>query len=517
MTSADVAPGTGMTYADVAPGTGVMSGVGVALGAGVATDAPPRLESADSAVTALTVASYQDRMTAGSVSARPRISATTATASGPARPRRSSAWPSARIRATRRTAVATANDSSTALASAPRNAWVNGSRWRRCAAPSSESIDGPTTRAVENRGSSTVNVSLSRITRDARSCRVTSQPPRAGSQETGSCSRSRRSSGCGSPSSSATVAAAPNGNRPRSPPPPAPAPALAPVPFPAVAASSSAPAAASARDPAPMPAPAAGSILPGARREGLPSGTAAAQDPGGREIAVVDDDVRQGPRADLGQVDQLGGVVAVAMQPGRRGGAFRGRVARDAAAQGQRGIHVEPDPVVPEVVVLRAEREYRVDDQHRAIRGTDHLVPVVLASQRVAPAEHDRTGPAGACRAEQQVPGRAEVVGVAVVALAADPVVAKLAGLPPRVLEVVKRGAQGGAAQDPQRGGELMPEACLARRGHAVDRDAVPARAQQRYLAGHIIDEFRPGSRGRRRDRLPPGGDRLKSLHLPTI
>src|SRR5450755_204610 len=309
MTSADVARGTGMTSADVAPGTWVMSGAGVALGAGVATDAPPRPESADSAVTALTMASYQDRMTPGSVSARPRTSATTATASGPARLRRNSAWPSARIRAASRTAVVTANDSSNALACAPWNAWVNGSRWRRCAAPSSESIDGPTTRAVENRGSSTVNVSLSRITRDARSCRVTSQPPRAGSQETGSCSRSRRSSGWGSPSSSATVAAAPSGNPAR--PPRAPAPASAPTP-----------AAASAL------APAAGSILPGARREGLPSGTAA-QDPGVREIAVVDGDVRQGLRADLGQVDQLGGVIAVAVQPGRRRGALHGRVTRD--------------------------------------------------------------------------------------------------------------------------------------------------------------------------------------------
>ena len=179
------------------------------------TAASPRPESADSAVTALTMASYQDRMTPGSVSVRPRTSATTATASGPARLRRSSARPSGRIPATRRPAVATAKDSSEALASAPRNAWVNGSRWRRCAAPSSDSIDGPTTRAVENRGSSTVNVLLSRITRNARSWRVTSQPPRAGSQETGSRSRSRRSSTCGSPSRSATVTAAPSGNRPR--------------------------------------------------------------------------------------------------------------------------------------------------------------------------------------------------------------------------------------------------------------------------------------------------------------
>ena len=68
--------------------------------------------------------------------------------------------------------------------------------------PSSVSMLGPTTCPVEKRGSSTVNVSGSRITCMARSRRVTSQPSSAGSHETGSCSRRRASTGCGSASSS---------------------------------------------------------------------------------------------------------------------------------------------------------------------------------------------------------------------------------------------------------------------------------------------------------------------------
>ena len=244
------------------PPAGVAPGTEVAL-------------AADSAVTALTMASYQDRITAGSVSARPSTSATTATASGPARLRRSSALPSARIPATRRPAVAPAKDSSRALASAPRNAWVNGSRWRRCAAPSSESIDGPTTRAVENRGSSTVNVSLSLITRNARSWRVTSQPPSTGSQETGSSCRSRRSSTCGLPSSSAIVAEAPSGNRLRlSPASLLPGEAMPGGPMPGGPMPGEA-----------MPAgPRPGGPMPGAWCGGSRSGTAVAEDPWARRL-----------------------------------------------------------------------------------------------------------------------------------------------------------------------------------------------------------------------------------------
>ena len=60
---------------------------------------------------------------------------------------------------------------------------------------------GPITWAVEKRGSSTVNVRSSRIAARTRSCRVTSQPSRHGSHDTGSCSRSRAWTGCGSRSS----------------------------------------------------------------------------------------------------------------------------------------------------------------------------------------------------------------------------------------------------------------------------------------------------------------------------
>src|SRR5437763_12905805 len=70
---------------------------------------------------------------------------------------------------------------------------------------------GPTTRPVEKRGSSTVNVSASRMTASATSRRVTSQPASAGAHDTGSRSRSRARTGCGSSSSSASVTAAPSG------------------------------------------------------------------------------------------------------------------------------------------------------------------------------------------------------------------------------------------------------------------------------------------------------------------
>ena len=161
-----------------------------------------------------TIAAYQPSTVAGSVSPRPSASATTATASGPARPRRRSAAPSGRMAATRRSACATTNPASRAWIPARPKPLVKGPRWRPCAAPSRDSMLGPTTRAVENLGSSTVKAALSRMTATARSCRVTSQPVRAGSQETGSVSRRRASQGCGSWSRSARVMAAPSGNRP---------------------------------------------------------------------------------------------------------------------------------------------------------------------------------------------------------------------------------------------------------------------------------------------------------------
>ena len=62
-----------------------------------------------------------------------------------------------------------------------------------CGKSSTLRMLAPTTCAVENLGSSTVNLTSSRITETARSCRVTSQPSTAGSHDTGSCSRSRAS------------------------------------------------------------------------------------------------------------------------------------------------------------------------------------------------------------------------------------------------------------------------------------------------------------------------------------
>ena len=97
------------------------------------------------------------------------------------------------------------NESSLAWISSDRNGRVNGARWRACRAPSSESMLGPTTLAVENRGSSTVNVRESRSTSTARSYPVTSQVPRTGTQQAGAVARSRASAGCGSDSSSASV------------------------------------------------------------------------------------------------------------------------------------------------------------------------------------------------------------------------------------------------------------------------------------------------------------------------
>ncbi len=102
-----------------------------------------------------------------------------------------------------------ANRSST---SEGRNGCANGSRWRVWSAPSSESMLAPTTREVENRGSSTVKVVGSRNTRTARSYRVTNHPSRTASHDTGSAVRSRASRGCGSSCNSRRVAPRPIGN-----------------------------------------------------------------------------------------------------------------------------------------------------------------------------------------------------------------------------------------------------------------------------------------------------------------
>src|ERR1017187_5358470 len=96
---------------------------------------------------------------------------------------------------------------SRARISSDRKGRVNGPRWCACRAPSSESMLGPTTFAVENRGSSTVNLRASRMTWTASSYPVTSQAPRTGTQLTGEAARKRASTGCGSASRTARVTA----------------------------------------------------------------------------------------------------------------------------------------------------------------------------------------------------------------------------------------------------------------------------------------------------------------------
>jgi hypothetical protein len=93
----------------------------------------------------------------------------TAAASGPATARRNSAAPSGSIADTRRPVSARVNAARRACTSSCRKGRLNGPRWRACGAPSSESMLGPTTWAVEKRGSSTVNVRASRRTATARS------------------------------------------------------------------------------------------------------------------------------------------------------------------------------------------------------------------------------------------------------------------------------------------------------------------------------------------------------------
>ncbi len=176
--------------------------------------APVRPESRPAviSVTAATMASYQPSAAAGSVSSSPSACTIATTESGPARSRRRSARPRASTASSSPSTSRSTISVNRAPTAASRNGRANGSRCRACSAPSSESMLGPTTSAVEKRGSSTVKVSGSRITRSARSRLVTSQPSSAGSHDTGSLARSRWRSGCGSRSSASTVADAPIGN-----------------------------------------------------------------------------------------------------------------------------------------------------------------------------------------------------------------------------------------------------------------------------------------------------------------
>jgi hypothetical protein len=90
-------------------------------------------------------------------------------------------------------------------------------------------------------------------------------------------------------------------------------------------------------------------------------------------------------------------------------------------------------------------------------------------------AEHYLARPVRAGRAEQQVPGRGEVEGVAVVALAGQPVIAMLAGMRPGMFEVIQRRPQRGTAQLAQCR-RARSWSCLLRTGRQCLPAAVPAR-----------------------------------------
>ena len=133
----------------------------------------------------------------GSVPRRPSACITTAAASGPAKLRRSSARPAGSIASISASVSSATRALKRSRTASSRNGRAKAARWRRCSSPSSVSMLGPTTRPVENRGSSTVNVAASFITSIARSRRVTSQPSSTSTHATGSRSRSSASSAYG--------------------------------------------------------------------------------------------------------------------------------------------------------------------------------------------------------------------------------------------------------------------------------------------------------------------------------
>lgn len=83
------------------------------------------------------------------------------------------------------------------------------------------------------------------------------------------------------------------------------------------------------------------------------------------------------------------------MHSGSFRNAFGSCVPADATVQRNVGDYLEPDPVFPAVVVLRPERECRVDDQDRVWRGGDPRAAVVFAGQRIVPAERNLAQAAG--------------------------------------------------------------------------------------------------------------------------
>ena len=115
-------------------------------------------------VTDATIPSYQPSIADVLAASSPSSCATTLAASGPAKLRRNSARPSASKPSINESTSVRTRGAKRSRTAASRSGSANGSRCRACSGPSRVSMLGPTTLPVEKRGSSTVNVSASRIT-----------------------------------------------------------------------------------------------------------------------------------------------------------------------------------------------------------------------------------------------------------------------------------------------------------------------------------------------------------------
>ena len=92
-------------------------------------------------------------------------------------------------------------------------------------------------------------------------------------------------------------------------------------------------------------------------------------------------------------------MAAIAVHTGRLFQPFHLGVPGNPPSQRHVSVDVEPDPVIPEFVVLPPERERRIHDEHRIHRRMDALVPVVLPGQwvmRTTRRCRSRPGPPGA-------------------------------------------------------------------------------------------------------------------------
>ena len=152
---------------------------------------------------AVPIVRYQPSTRSGSAGPSPSVWRTVETASGAARAPRSSAEPPSANEPTMRRASSRSHGPRSSRTAPARNGSLKADRCRSCSAPSTESMERPTTCAVEKRGSSTVKVASSRITSSAVARSVTSQPPSAGIQDTGPVDLRRARWGWGSASRSA--------------------------------------------------------------------------------------------------------------------------------------------------------------------------------------------------------------------------------------------------------------------------------------------------------------------------